>query len=503
MKPATIALQRGGMGKSCRMSIWLVVIGSAVAARADPATDAATRRGVPGCGVSIEAPQSMHVVPTPDGGSGLLLERPDEASLAVACLPKRKVVAQNLTRFAQFMMGKLAAALDADLAVVASPALERSLNRPVVVAEGRSKKGLQATVAWSESVSSFYWMVYLVPLARAKQGAAERERLFASLRITDPLADRGSTEWWYPPIQREAQSLTQARAKFHTKVPRGRPAGPVFDGKPAPAPPPDVFDRIQVRGPVGRLWTYVTPDPKDHQKHPAVIWAHGGFGGIDEEFWKPAPRANDQSARAFRAAGIVLAVGSWRGENDNPGDYELYYGEVDDFLAIAEHVRKLPYVNPERIYLAGHSSGGTLVLLAAERSDRFRAAFSIGGDPIFDDPETYKRYAGVPFDAGNATETLLRSSAPFVRSIRRPTFHFEGGGYRSVGIAQWMAHEARKVEAPFHSFGMLQADHFTILAPLTELIARKIVADTEPTGAISFTSEEIDALQVETREPTQ
>ena len=136
------------------------------------------------------------------------------------------------------------------------------------------------------------------------------------------------------------------------------------------------------------------------------------------------------------------------------------------------------------------------MLLAAERSNRFRAAFSIGGDPLFDDPEIYRRYGGVPFDPSNATETLLRSAAPFVRSIAQPTFHFEGGGYSSVGIAQWMEREAGKVDAPFHSYAALQADHFTILAPLTELIAQKILTDAGPTSAIHFTDEEIAALAV-------
>jgi hypothetical protein len=76
------------------------------------------------------------------------------------------------------------------------------------------------------------------------------------------------------------------------------------------------------------------------------------------------------------------------------------------------------------------------------------------------------------------------------------TFHFEGGGSRSVGIAQWMEREARKVAIPFRSFAALQANHFTILAPLTELVAQKIVADTTPTSEIAFTNQEIAALVV-------
>lgn len=158
---------------------------------------------------------------------------------------------------------------------------------------------------------------------------------------------------------------------------------------------------------------------------------------------------------------------------------------------------KLSYVDPDRIYLAGHSSGGTLVLLAAEKSDGFRAAFSIGGNSLFRDPESYDRYGGVPFDPTDAAEVLLRSAAPFVRSIRRPTFYFEGSGSGHVGLAQWMADRAAQAGVPFKAFTAMQADHFSILAPLTELLAKKIVADTGVAPNIGFTQEEIDGLRVE------
>jgi dipeptidyl aminopeptidase/acylaminoacyl peptidase len=244
------------------------------------------------------------------------------------------------------------------------------------------------------------------------------------------------------------------------------------------------------------LSTYLTPDPKDGKRHPAVIWAHGGFGGIDDWFWTPAPRANDQSARAFREAGLILAVGSWRAENDNPGDYELYYGEVDDLLAVRDYVAKLSYVDPDRIYLAGHSSGGTLVLLAAEKTSNFRAAFSIGGSAAFGDPETYAGYGGVPFDHSKSEEVLLRSAGPFVRSIRKPTFYFEGAQSGGWGGAEWMAERAAAAKVPFQAFLLMRADHFSVLAPITELIAQKILADTGPTTNITFSQEELDALEI-------
>ena len=69
---------------------------------------------------------------------------------------------------------------------------------------------------------------------------------------------------------------------------------------------------------------------------------------------------------------------SLRGGNDNPGVREGFFGEVDDVLAAAEYLSKQAFVDPQRIYLGGHSTGGTLVLLVAECSGRFRAVFSFG-----------------------------------------------------------------------------------------------------------------------------
>ena len=69
---------------------------------------------------------------------------------------------------------------------------------------------------------------------------------------------------------------------------------------------------------------------------------------------------------------------SLRGGNDNPGRKEGFLGEVDDVLAAADFLATVDYVDPRRLYLGGHSTGGTLVLLVAESSDRFRAVFSFG-----------------------------------------------------------------------------------------------------------------------------
>src|SRR5262249_33718036 len=123
----------------------------------------------------------------------------------------------------------------------------------------------------------------------------------------------------------------------------------------------------------------ISPDPRDGKKHPAVIWIRGGvdYNSIGD-VWMEMTATNDQNASAFRKAGIIMMFPSQRGGNDNPGFKEAFFGEVEDIIAAANHLAKQDFVDPNRIYLGGHSIGGTLVLLVAESTARFRAVFSFG-----------------------------------------------------------------------------------------------------------------------------
>ena len=282
--------------------------------------------------------------------------------------------------------------------------------------------------------------------------------------------------------------LMEERAKHKTvwKESSYEPAGP------ADKPPAGVFELVRYTSPAGGLAAYVTPDPKDGKKHPAIVWAHGGFGGIGSGFWEEATKDNDQSARAFREAGIVMMIPSWRGENDNPGKFELFYGEVNDLLAAVEHVKTMPYVDPERIYIGGHSTGGTLTLLASVASGDFRAAFSFGGMPdgrkaLANGPG----FGNTPYDSKKQRDSLLRSPIRYARFIKRPTFYFEGEDNASfMASARTMAERAGKAGAPFQAYS-IPGTHFDILHPITQLVAAKIKADTLPTCNITFTPAEL------------
>jgi dienelactone hydrolase len=53
--------------------------------------------------------------------------------------------------------------------------------------------------------------------------------------------------------------------------------------------------------------------------------------------------------------------------------------EAADLIAAFEYVRALPYVDPERVALGGHSMGGLITVLAAAREPRLRAVVSLAG----------------------------------------------------------------------------------------------------------------------------
>jgi dipeptidyl aminopeptidase/acylaminoacyl peptidase len=270
-------------------------------------------------------------------------------------------------------------------------------------------------------------------------------------------------------------ALAVLHRHYRTKTTRAR--------EPVSAPPPEPpgeakLARVKYRSPVGDMWAYLTPDPGDGKKHPAVVWSHGGFDfGIDEGCFTPGSAENDQSGAQLRTGGIVVMYPSFRGTHDNPGVPELLYGEVDDFLAAADHLRTLSYVDPDRIYLAGHSTGGALVLLAAAMTDRFRAAFAFG--PV-DRVERYGPQHATFDPQGPDAEAEWRVRAPirYLGDIRRPTVVIDGARSPNAQLFPSLEAAAKKGNAPVTVITVPDKDHFSVLAPQLQIVAQKIVADT-------------------------
>ena len=283
----------------------------------------------------------------------------------------------------------------------------------------------------------------------------------------------------------ETASLPEARKGFETKlVSRGS------DRVPVDQPPQQVFSIVHYDSPVGKLPAYLSPDPQDGQKHPAIVWITGGDCNTIGDVWSEATPDNDQTASAFRKAGIPMMFPSLRGGNDNPGQKEGFFGEVDDVIAAADYLAQQPFVDPERIYLGGHSTGGTLVLLVAAASDRFQAVFSFG--PV-DDVSGYGLNSDfLPFDTWNRREVQLRSPIRWLHSVKSPVFVFEGTVDGNIDCLHAM--KRRSKNPLVHCLAVKGTDHFGILAPVNGLIAGRITNDTGDKTNLSFTESELSAL---------
>jgi pimeloyl-ACP methyl ester carboxylesterase len=276
-------------------------------------------------------------------------------------------------------------------------------------------------------------------------------------------------------------TLTEARRGFQTHL-----SQQMNDGRLAPLPPLEMFHLVTYST-AGRLPAYVSLDPKPGVKHPAIIWLTGGFSNsIGELAWTPGPPDNEQSAAAYREAGVVMMYPALRGGNDSTALKEGFFGEVDDVLAAADYLSKVDYVDPQRIYLGGHSSGGTLALLAAESTDRFRAVFSFG--PV-DDVGGYGDDV-LPFDMSDPKELELRAPGRFLQSIHDATFVFEGTTGRSniLSLQMLMRHPHPDCVRFCPVSGV---DHYAVLRPVNRLIAQKILADTGSKTNISFSEQEL------------
>jgi dipeptidyl aminopeptidase/acylaminoacyl peptidase len=278
----------------------------------------------------------------------------------------------------------------------------------------------------------------------------------------------------------DGPGYTERRHAFETAV-HEPPLAPY----PAPAPPAGMYERIKYPAPLGKNTAYVTPVVKDGRKRPAIVWIQGGFDwSVDDSAWKPAPRSNDQSARAFREAGMVEMLPSLRGCNDNPGEREYFLGEVDDVLAAIEFVRKRPDVDPERVYLGGHSTGATLALLVAASRPPVRAVFAFG--PI----AWIKWYGktGTALDSAAVAERTIRSPAAALADATAPVFVIEGERGNVSSFEQLRINAGK---APVRFFRVRGADHFSDLAPVSELIATRVVREAEGGPAFDLTESEL------------
>jgi dienelactone hydrolase len=178
----------------------------------------------------------------------------------------------------------------------------------------------------------------------------------------------------------------------------------------ADAPPPGVTQIFFNSGNLTLKAWINKPNEKNNKKHPAIIFLHGGlaFGKGDWDMAKP-----------FRDSGFVVITPILRGENGQKGIFTFLYDEINDAIATAACARRQRYIDRNRIYLAGHSDGGTLALLTAMSCGYFKKAASLSALP--DQVSCYAFGIDpklIPFDTTDRREFQMRSPMEYARSFK-------------------------------------------------------------------------------------
>jgi len=132
----------------------------------------------------------------------------------------------------------------------------------------------------------------------------------------------------------------------------------------------------------GRARTFLLAQPDERGPHPTIIMLHSGHGRADQEM-QVSGLAKDAPQKGFVAIFPQAIGGYWNfyAQGKENAQYRAFFqrhGGVPDDVAflrsiVAELVRD-GTSDPQRVYLAGRSLGGVMVLrLACVAADRFAA----------------------------------------------------------------------------------------------------------------------------------
>ncbi|TBR20853.1 S9 family peptidase [bacterium] len=188
---------------------------------------------------------------------------------------------------------------------------------------------------------------------------------------------------------------------------------------------------------------------KDGAKRPAIVWPHGGPDFAESHDWRAI-------FQFWNLNGFVVFAPNFRGslgygkKFETLNDRDWGGGHIEDVVWGKRELAKLPYVDPERVFIAGGSFGGYSTLSAVTKHPaEFRAAAafvalanlftflkSIPPDPAWQNE--FAREVGDPVK----DEALLKERSPF--------FHAD---QVKVPLKVWQAeNDVRTVKAEMDAF---------------------------------------------------
>lgn len=154
-----------------------------------------------------------------------------------------------------------------------------------------------------------------------------------------------------------------------------------------------IFYRSEGRQLFGWLYMSGAPDA------PTVVLIHGGWAMHEMATYE----------EGFMARGFNVFVPTFRGENGNPGNFELMLGEAQDAIASIRHISNDRRIRRDRIFVFGWSIGGGISALIALHDENLPIGFTASAGGLYP-PGAFGLWWRdiVPFDYGDPLEIEMR-----------------------------------------------------------------------------------------------
>lgn len=204
-------------------------------------------------------------------------------------------------------------------------------------------------------------------------------------------------------------------------------------------------------------------------KKKAVVFLHGGFS---------LGYGDIHDCKKFTEKGYIVLAPSYRGENGNPGNYELFMGEVTDAKNAVKWLAEQNFIDKDSIYVFGHSIGGGLSLsLSLDNDIPVVLGGSCAGIYDFNTFEIWfqENENKIPFDFKNELETSLRLPVYHLECMERQHFMYIGKTDEYfIGDKNYVEKELYPEQDLLLEFKEVEGDHFSSLEHSIDAFIKQI-----------------------------
>lgn len=169
-----------------------------------------------------------------------------------------------------------------------------------------------------------------------------------------------------------------------------------------------------------KLSAYLYKGANTSKPKPAMVVLHGGNSAYSSLI---------RSCKVFTDAGFAVLVPAFRGENGNPGNFEMVLGEVEDAKAAIKWLSEQPFIDKNQVYAFGHSYGGCIAIALSLHPD-VPIRFSGSCSGIFDlstfEQLSHRDSKEVPFDFQLQAECEIRCPVYFLDQMQRSHYLYMG-----------------------------------------------------------------------------